>query len=118
MENNYEEKKLDSLLQSPAPDLSHEEILNTIDQQYGLQGTLYPLDSERDQNLRIETADGQSFVIKIANSAERIEIIDMQIKALEHIALVDPQLPVPRVLNSVNGLPLEKIQSKESFWLS
>ena len=36
----------------------------------------------------------------------------MQIKALEHIAIVDPKLPVPKVLLSRNGLAIEQIQAE------
>jgi 4-aminobutyrate aminotransferase-like enzyme/Ser/Thr protein kinase RdoA (MazF antagonist) len=35
----------------------------------------------------------------------------MQIQALEHIAAVDPGLPVPRILLSRNGLALEQIEA-------
>ena len=58
----------------------------------GLLANLLPLASERDQNFRISTEAGDQFVIKIANSAEDPAIIDMQLKALEHIAASRPYI--------------------------
>jgi 4-aminobutyrate aminotransferase-like enzyme/Ser/Thr protein kinase RdoA (MazF antagonist) len=37
---------------------------------YGLDAAASPLDSERDQNFRLDLADGARFVLKIANAAE------------------------------------------------
>ena len=86
------------LLESPSPSFTEEQVLSFADQRYGLTGELSPMDSERDQNFRIRTETGDLYVIKIANSAEDPAVIDMQLKALEHIALVDPRLPVPEAL--------------------
>lgn len=80
---------------------------------YGLDGTISPLDSERDQNFRIDTPSGDQFVIKIANSATDPAILMMQVEALAHIAMVDPELPVPSVLNSRNESALERIRDDD-----
>ncbi len=101
----------DKLLETPSPNFSIEEIKNIANKLYGLTGTLTPLDSERDQNFQIDTAAGDQYVIKIANIAEEPTIIDMQLKALEHISAVDPGLPVPKVLLSRNGLAFEQIEA-------
>ena len=101
------------LLETPAPNFTDEQVKDFIRKRYGLTGTLSPLDSERDQNLHLQTSTGDQFVKKIANSAEDSEIIDMQIKAIEHIAMTDPTLPVPEVLYSRNGLALEQMQAED-----
>jgi len=103
----------DKLLKTPSPNFTVEEVNEISNELYGIGGTLSQLDSERDQNFHIVTATGDQFVIKIANSAEAPEIIDMQLKALEHISKVDPDLPVPRVLLSKSGLAIEKIEDKD-----
>jgi 4-aminobutyrate aminotransferase-like enzyme/Ser/Thr protein kinase RdoA (MazF antagonist) len=100
------------ILETQSPDFPIEKVNDIANKLYGLTGELSPLDSERDQNFRISTETGDQFVLKIANSAEYPAIIDMQIKALEHIALVDPALPVPKVLRSRNGLTIEQIQAE------
>ena len=102
------------LLETPAPNFAYEQVKDFIQGVYGVNGTLSPLDSERDQNLCLITSSGDQYVIKIANSAEDPEIIDMQIKAIEHLAMTDPTLPVPEVLYSRNGLALEQIQDEDS----
>ena len=90
----------DDILVTQSPSFTIEQAKDITNKLYGLAGNLFPLDSERDQNFRISTEAGDQFVIKIANSAENPAIIDMQLEALEHIALVDPELPVPKVLSS------------------
>ncbi len=103
----------DPLLETQSPGFTTKQIIDIAEKLYGLTGKLYPLDSERDQNTRISTDDGDQFVIKIANSAENPAVIDMQIKALEHIARADPNLPVPEVLLSRNRLAIEHIQAED-----
>jgi 4-aminobutyrate aminotransferase-like enzyme len=77
-------------------------IRKAVAASYRLEGEFTPLDGERDQNHRLVTPAG-SFVIKVCNPAEGHSIVDCQLKALEHIADVDPELPVPRVRRTING---------------
>ena len=51
----------------PALQFSAAEALQTLQAEYGLQGKLLPLVSERDQNFRLTTTDAEQFVFKIAN---------------------------------------------------
>jgi Ser/Thr protein kinase RdoA (MazF antagonist) len=111
MPNAKYDQYQDDILETQSPSFTIEQVKDIADQLYGLTGNLFPLASERDQNFRISTEVGDQFVIKIANSAEHPAIIDMQLKALEHIAKLDPELPVPEVLKSHNGLPIEQIQA-------
>ncbi len=105
----------DDLLETPAPSFSDGEVNEIAKKYFGLTGALSPLDSERDQNFRLKTKTGAQYVIKIANSAEDLAMIDMQVKALEHIALTNPDLPVPKVFLSRNGLAIEQVQTKEGL---
>jgi 4-aminobutyrate aminotransferase-like enzyme/Ser/Thr protein kinase RdoA (MazF antagonist) len=70
---------------------------------YGLKGKFKNLISERDQNYRIKTDDGNCYVLKIANVDEDPDVIDFQIQALLHIQQQDPTLPVPRILKNKKG---------------
>jgi 4-aminobutyrate aminotransferase-like enzyme/Ser/Thr protein kinase RdoA (MazF antagonist) len=101
------------ILETQSPNLTNNEVKKLAKDLFGLSGKLFPLDSERDLNFRIDTITGEQYVIKIANSAEDQAVIDMQIKGLEHIKKVDPELPVPRVLYSRNGLAIEQIQTED-----
>jgi len=100
------------ILVTPSPSFPYNQVRDFAKKAYGLSGKLSPLDSERDQNFRIRAKTEDQFVLKIANSSEDLAVIDMQIKALEHIASVDPELPVPKVLRSKNGLAIEQIQAE------
>ncbi|MCP4142481.1 MAG: aminotransferase class III-fold pyridoxal phosphate-dependent enzyme [Chloroflexi bacterium] len=112
MPDAHDKNYLNTLLKTPSPNFTAKEIKKFANKLYGLTGKLSPLDSERDQNSRLITKKRGEFVIKIANSAEDLGIIDMQIKALEHIALTNPDLPVPRVMRSLKKLTIEQIQAE------
>ena len=70
---------------------------------YGLPVIVRRLDSERDQNFRLRTADGREYVLKIANPAEDRAVTNLQTEALVQLAAVDPGLPVPRMFPALNG---------------
>ncbi|MBC8334511.1 MAG: aminotransferase class III-fold pyridoxal phosphate-dependent enzyme [Anaerolineales bacterium] len=113
MPNANDKFYLDQLLETHSPAFAVEEVKDILNKLYNLTGNLSLLESERDQNFCIITENGDQYIIKIANSAEDPAIIDMQIKTLEHIAKVDPELPVPEVLLSRNGLAIEEIQAAD-----
>ena len=102
----------DPLLETQAPSFTSQQVKDIAARLYNLTGKLIPMDSERDQNFRISIDNGNQFVIKIANSAEDPAVIDMQLKALEHISVVDPELPVPKISLSRNGLAIEQIRAE------
>ena len=70
---------------------------------YGLAGDYQELYSERDQNFKVSTADGQHFVFKISSSSELAEVIDFRLAALSHLANRFSKLAVPRVIPAVEG---------------
>ncbi len=112
MPNANGDRYQDDILETQSPSFTIEQVKEFANRLYGLTGNLLPLASERDQNFRISTETGDQYVIKIANSAEDPAIIDMQLKALEHIAIVDTTLPVPEVLVSRNGRAIEQIKAE------
>ena len=69
---------------------------------FGLHGTAHLLVSERDQNARISTANGD-FVLKVANGGEPPSASQLQVAVLSHIANTDPSIPVPRVIPTLGG---------------
>ncbi len=70
---------------------------------YGIDGVVRSLVSERDQNFKLRSRDGERYVLKISNHAEQFEVIDFQIQALLHIAKKDPPIPLPRVIPTLDG---------------
>ena len=90
-------------LDAPPPTFGSQEAERIAAEVFGITGTASPLDSERDQNVKIMGADGRGFVLKIGNPADDPEVIDMQSQALLHVAGTDPTLPVMRLVPSVSG---------------
>ncbi len=68
---------------------------------FGISGNATRLTSERDQNFLIETPDGVRAVLKVANAAERVELLEAQQRALGHIAPAFGR--VPNVLATTAG---------------
>jgi 4-aminobutyrate aminotransferase-like enzyme/Ser/Thr protein kinase RdoA (MazF antagonist) len=85
------------------PDVSEDAAMQVLENQYGMVGKLRPLESERDLNFRVATADAEHYLLKISNHDEPPETIDFEIAALRHIADARPELPVPRILTTLDG---------------
>ncbi|MEM7171348.1 MAG: aminotransferase class III-fold pyridoxal phosphate-dependent enzyme [Pseudomonadota bacterium] len=69
---------------------------------FGVEGDFKSLNSERDQNFRLAARDSR-FVLKISNVDEDPAVVDLQTKGLQHVARVDPTVPVPRVVTTKSG---------------
>ena len=78
-----------------------------------MTGEFTPLEGERDQNHRVTTADGKSFVLKVAAAGESEGAVDFQIAALRHLERTSPDLPVPRVIASKAGNDREWIAAAD-----
>jgi 4-aminobutyrate aminotransferase-like enzyme/Ser/Thr protein kinase RdoA (MazF antagonist) len=76
---------------------------------YGLDATAEPLVSERDQNFRLTDANGTAWVLKVSNAAEDRGVVEMEVAAVERIAEVDPELPVPVARPSRTGAAVEEV---------
>ena len=92
-----------TLLSTEPPRFSEAAAARVLRDQYGIEGLLKVLVSERDQNFFVEGTAGETFVLKIANSAEAIGVTDLQSAALLHIEKRDPDLLVPRVIRTLGG---------------
>lgn len=90
-------------LSTAAPNLSIDEVNDLVRQVYGLSGTFKPLSSERDQNFCLTSTSNERYVVKISNPSESLSVVDFQLAALEHIAQVSPNQPVPRVVRNFKG---------------
>ena len=73
---------------------------------FGVSAIASPMTSERDQNFHLKARNGAEYILKITNPAEDGQVIRFQTQALQHIATVDPEFPVPRVLPTLRGEPL------------
>jgi len=88
-----------NVLETTPPRFSPEEVAAIAAELFGLRGEAVDLGSERDQTFLIEDgADGG--VLKISNVGEDPAVLDLEEKALLHIARVDPELPIARQVGS------------------
>ena len=92
-----------SVMTLPPPDVSTEAAEAVVHARWGIRARAKALRGERDRNFYLRADDGREFVLKFANPAEEADFRAMQIAALRHIARVDPDLPVPRVMPLPDG---------------
>lgn len=76
---------------------------NYIRTGYGLAGVVSRLDGEMDINLAVHDGDRLRAVFKIMHPDCDPGLVDMQVAALDHLAKVTPDLPVPRVVRRNDG---------------
>jgi len=70
---------------------------------YGLEAAARALPGEYDDNFHLTSADGHAFVLKVMHPARERSFIDLQCRALTHLAQRAPQLPMPRVTPNRSG---------------
>lgn len=85
------------------PDFPAELIAPLIDCEYDLSGSWRALDGERDQNFRLDTSEGASYVVKIAGPDEDPALTDFQVQALLYLEAGSPEVPVPRLIRTRAG---------------
>jgi Ser/Thr protein kinase RdoA (MazF antagonist) len=91
------------VLSDGPPPVSDAEAVRIIRRHWGVSAQVEPLVSERDHNFRVQADGFPESVLKIAHPAEPRPVTNFQTAALRHIALVDPTLPVPAVIPSLDG---------------
>src|ERR1700687_1259190 len=96
---------------------------------YGLAVTAKSLPGEYDDNFHLTAVDKETaengepagFVLKVMHPARERSFIDMQCRALQHLAQRAPQLTLPRVHLNKNGEPFAAIIAGEGserlIWL-
>ncbi len=90
-------------LQLTAPQFSISKAEETAKDLYGIEVNTEELRSERDQNFKLVDKKGNIFVLKISNSAEKKNILDLQNKAMDFLNDKVKENVCPSVLNSLGG---------------
>jgi len=85
---------------SGVPGITTADATGLASRLFGLDVSACPLPSERDQNLRLRTADGAEFVLKLANASEQRAVLDAENAALHHLASTGL---VPRLVRTLTG---------------
>ncbi|HUF39343.1 MAG TPA: aminotransferase class III-fold pyridoxal phosphate-dependent enzyme [Anaerolineales bacterium] len=94
-----------AFLDRSQPAFTPTEAAHLASTHFGLHGVLTPLVSERDQNFRIEPPEGDPRILKIASARQDPGVVDLQIRALAHLAGRDPALPLHRTIPTRTGAP-------------
>lgn len=87
---------------SAPPNLETVAVASAVQEQYGLAGEYAVLVSERDQNFKLTTKNGDCYVVKIVGAAEDITATDFQIAALAHLEK-KRFMGVPRIVRTASG---------------
>lgn len=95
------------------PAFSETEVVRIVSELYGLQVSVEELVSERDQNFRVDTGSGDSFVLKIAAMSEKRETLELQNQTMTHLSVHMPEGSVPSVIKSVNGEEIETYPGRD-----
>src|SRR6266581_2524752 len=70
---------------------------------YGLEASAQALPGEYDDNFHLRTSDSRAYVLKVMHPAREQSFIDMQCRALVHLAERAPHLFLPRVVRNLKG---------------
>jgi 4-aminobutyrate aminotransferase-like enzyme/Ser/Thr protein kinase RdoA (MazF antagonist) len=95
VKSEYHRPVVSSVLDSAPPRFSAEEAAAIAARLFGIHGRAYDLGSERDQAFLLD--DGAAGgVLKISNSGEDEDALDLEEGAIAHVLAIDPDLPVAR----------------------
>ena len=89
----------------PAPQFSREEAAALAAGHFGVGGVASPLDSERDQNFRLMSAEGD-WIFKIVNASEPRHESEFQAALLDHLARSGADVAVPGLKKTLEGTAL------------
>jgi 4-aminobutyrate aminotransferase-like enzyme/Ser/Thr protein kinase RdoA (MazF antagonist) len=97
------------LLESRGPKPTSEmEAIELSRDVYAFEASAKSLPGEYDDNFHLIAADGRVFVLKVMHPAREFSFVDMQVRALEHLAKHLPQRQLPRVIPTSDGNPLAR----------
>jgi 4-aminobutyrate aminotransferase-like enzyme/Ser/Thr protein kinase RdoA (MazF antagonist) len=100
---------------SPRPQFSEQDAIQITAEMYGVTpAKMKELPSDRDQNFYLKTAHGLEFTLKIANSDTRKEELDLQNKAIAHVAGKLGSACCPQVCSTKSGAQITTVQDADS----
>ena len=101
------------VLEHPAPQLTNKQAELFSSAWFSEPTFIKPLASERDQNFLFKDQNEKKFVLKVANSKEPFGVLDLQNKALEHLAL-STNLILPKVIPDSSSKLIRQEEVNES----
>ncbi|MGB9512279.1 MAG: aminotransferase class III-fold pyridoxal phosphate-dependent enzyme [Candidatus Acidiferrum sp.] len=96
-----------------APPMMPAEASRIACQVYGLEATAHVLPGEYDDNFHLVSSDSRAFVLKVMHPAREESFVDLQCRALLHLANRAPHLALPRVILTTQGELFSRIKTEE-----
>ena len=93
-----------------APPVSADEATRLARALYAFDATAQTLPGEYDDNFHLICSDARQFVLKIMHPARERAFVDMQCRALSHLAQRAPHLSLPRVHPTAKGESFSQMQ--------
>jgi 4-aminobutyrate aminotransferase-like enzyme/Ser/Thr protein kinase RdoA (MazF antagonist) len=88
---------------------------------FALEADARALPGEYDDNFHLTANDGRGYVLKVMHAGRERSFVDMQCRALQHLARRVPHLAVPRVCPRPSGTAFENVRvadgSERLVWL-
>ena len=97
----------------PPPSLPLDRVRRLVLDHYELEGNWTPLPGERDLNFRLDTGDGRTFVVKVANPEDSAELLGLQNAAMTRLADAWRSSRAPRPIPSRDGGALCTLDSAD-----
>jgi 4-aminobutyrate aminotransferase-like enzyme/Ser/Thr protein kinase RdoA (MazF antagonist) len=95
-----------------APRLKVDHAVRVASELYGLTVTAEPLTSERDQNFILQNSAARRFVLKIANSEENRDFLDLQNQLIQFLGSSNLATEVPSVIATKDGEGIATIKGE------
>lgn len=102
------ESAIRATLEVPPPAFSETDVQRILADAFGFVVTAKLTTGERDQNFSVVRADGAKFVLKIANAAENLDVLDFQNQELEAVRRLQPDVPASRLVPASDGALLTR----------
>ncbi len=93
------------------PDFSEQDAEGLALTLFGLSGSARALAGERDRNFYLRSESGEEFVLKIANSEETRDNLDLQNRAIDHLTSRSQSAICPRVRTGPSGREIATVES-------
>jgi hydroxylysine kinase len=96
---------LDVTRLTPSAAVAAADAADAVRDSFGLSGEFDRLPGEADDNFALRTPDGRRYVVKVAHVRADPEVVGVQVRVLRHLESVARELPVQRVVPSLDGPP-------------
>ena len=96
---------LDVIRLTPSAPVTATDAAEAVRASFGLTGELDRLPGEADDNFALRTRDGRRYVVKVAHARADPRVVSLQVRVLQHLEAAAGELPVPRVVPSLDGPP-------------